>query len=235
MTVALGAREKPPGPRAIRLTGGASVDTPSRMILSDTDLTQRLKSGDIVVDPIEDWDNQIQPASIDLRLGASFVTYRSPAVSCIDPYDSQAFERMTDLVRVADGEAFVLQSGDFVLGATMERVRVPKDLVCRVEGRSSIGRLGIVVHATAGFIDPGFEGQITLELSNLGRCAVKLYPGMRISQLVFQTMSSPAERPYGHRSRMSKYQGQLGPVASRIAQDSPQGEEEARPSRPAPA
>nr|WP_269744692.1 dCTP deaminase [Plesiocystis pacifica] len=106
----------------------------------------------------------------------------------------------------------------FALGTTLERVRVPADLVARVEGRSSIGRLAVVVHATAGFIDPGFEGQITLELSNLGRCAVKLYPGMRISQIVFHEMKSPAERPYGA-ARGSKYQGQEGPVASRIGKD----------------
>ncbi len=203
------------------------------MILSDQDLRKNLQSGELVVDPIDDWDNQIQPASIDLRLGSTFITYRAPAVSCIDPRDQEAFERITDLMRVGD-EGFVLQSGDFALGSTFERVRIPKHLVGRVEGRSSIGRLGVVVHATAGFIDPGFEGQITLELSNLGRCAVKVYPGMRISQLVLHTMTSPSERPYGHRSRLSKYQGQLGPVASRISQDPKPGRDQRR-SEPSPA
>ncbi len=124
----------------------------------------------------------------------------------------------TETVVVEEGEAFVLHPGEFVLGATRERVAVPPDLVARVEGRSSIGRLAVVVHATAGFIDPGFDGRITLELSNLGRLPVKLYPGMRISQVVFHTMTSPAERPCGP-GRGSKYQGQSGPVASRIADD----------------
>ena len=115
-----------------------------------------------------------------------------------------------------EGEPFVLHPGEFALGSTMEKVSIPPDLVARLEGRSSIGRIAVVVHATAGFVDPGFEGQITLELSNLGRCAVKLYPGMRISQIVFHQMTSAAERPYGP-ARGSKYHGQQGPIPSRIA------------------
>lgn len=188
------------------------------MILSDRDLRARLRAGDIAIDPLDDPDLQIQPASIDLRLAPSFVVYRLPHVPCIDPHDPASVEGYTETIEVSPGSAFVLQPGEFALASTWERVRVPADLVARVEGRSSIGRLAIVVHATAGFIDPGFEGQITLELSNLGRCAVKLYPGMRISQIVFHTMTSPAERPYGI-ERGSKYQGQGGPVPSRIARD----------------
>ncbi len=188
------------------------------MILCDRDLRARIDSGDILIDPLGDPSLHIQPASIDLRLASTFIVYRLPHVACIDPRDAQSVEGYTETIEIADGEAFVLQPGEFALGSTLERVRVPADLVARVEGRSSIGRLAIVVHATAGFIDPGFEGQITLELSNLGRCAVKLYPGMRISQVVFHTMTGPAERPYGS-ERGSKYQGQGGPVPSRIARD----------------
>ncbi len=188
------------------------------MILSDRDIQARLNKGDLHIDPSPDMAVQLQPASVDLRLGHNFVVYRLPHVPCIDPRDPNSVSHYTEDVNIPEGQAFVLQPGEFALGSTMERVRIPADLVARVEGRSSIGRLAIVVHATAGFIDPGFEGQITLELGNLGRCAVKLYPGMRISQIVFHTMLNPAERPYGA-DRNSKYQGQQGPVASRINRD----------------
>lgn len=186
------------------------------MILSDRDIRERLKRGDLSIEPLEDPELQIQPASIDLRLHHSFVVLRASRLPCLDPRDIPA--DATERIDVTGGEAFVLHPGDFVLGSTVERVRIPADLVARVEGRSSLGRLAIVVHATAGFIDPGFEGQITLELSNLGRTAVKLYPGMRVSQIVLHEMKSAAERPYGA-ARGSKYQGQSGPVASRISND----------------
>lgn len=189
------------------------------MILSDRDLRARLAQGDLVIEPLDDPELQIQPASIDLRLDRRFVVYRLPHVSCIDIRDPQAVETYTDVIEVVPDEGFVLHPGEFALGSTMEWVRIPPDLVARVDGRSSIGRIAVVVHATAGFVDPGFEGHITLELSNLGRCAVKLYPGMRISQLVVEQMSSPAERPYGSPGRGSKYQGQRGPIASRIGHD----------------
>src|SRR5690606_40942378 len=188
------------------------------MILSDRDIAERLRRGDLEITPLDDPELQIQPASVDLRLGSSFVVYQLPHVPFIDSRDPDAVTRYTDEIRIAEGESFVLHPGEFALGSTIERVKIPADLVARVEGRSSIGRLAIVVHATAGFIDPGFEGEITLDLSNLGRCPVKLYPGMRISQVVFQTMVSPAERPYGT-ARGSKYQGQAGPVASRLSSD----------------
>lgn len=203
-------------PLAIPVKPGAA--TLQAMILSDRDLRARLEAGDIVIDPLEDPELQIQPASVDLRLSSTFVVYRLPHVPCIDARDPSSVEDYTEVVEIEPGEGFVLQPGEFALGSTAEWVEVPADLVARVEGRSSIGRLAVVVHATAGFIDPGFQGRITLELSNLGRCAVKLYPGMRISQVVFHTMVSPAERPYGP-ARGSKYQGQQGPVASRIGRD----------------
>jgi dCTP deaminase len=186
------------------------------VILSDRDLRERLSRGDLIVAPLEDPELQIQPASIDLRLDTAFVVFRASRLACLDPRDMPA--DATERIEVALGDSFVLHPGDFVLGSTIERVRIPSDLVARVEGRSSLGRLAIVVHATAGFIDPGFEGQITLELSNLGRTAVKLYPGMRISQIVLHQMTSAAERPYGS-ARGSKYQGQSGPIPSRIGHD----------------
>ena len=190
------------------------------MILSDRELKARIESGSIVIEPLDDPDLQIQPASVDLRLGNTFMVYKLPHVACIDSRDPMSVNGYTEEIVIPDGDGFILQPGEFALGSTLERVSVPSDLVARVEGRSSIGRIAIVVHATAGFIDPGFEGEITLELSNLGRCAVKLYPGMRISQVVFHTMTSPAERPYG-KARGSKYQGQRGPVASRLSADRP--------------
>lgn len=188
------------------------------MILSDRDIKARLLAGDIRIEPLDDPDQQIQPASVDLRLSDTFVVYRLAHVACIDPLEDDTLKKYTEVVQMPEGQPFILHPGEFALGSTMEWVKIPADLVARVEGRSSIGRLAVVVHATAGFIDPGFEGKITLELSNLGRLGVKLYPGMRISQVVFHTMTSPAERPYGP-SRGSKYHGQEGPVASRINKD----------------
>lgn len=188
------------------------------MILSDGDIKARLEQGDLVIEPIDNPDLQIQPASVDLRLDNEFVVYQLGDVACIDPMDPDTVQKYTTSHHVAEGEAFVLHPGEFVLGSTREWVKIPDDLVARVEGRSSIGRLAVVVHATAGFIDPGFEGRITLELSNLGRVAVKLYPGMRISQIVMHEMKNPAERPYGP-ARGSKYQGQVRPETSRIAKD----------------
>jgi dCTP deaminase len=188
------------------------------VILSDREIRERLERGDLVIDPLDDPDLQVQPASVDLRLGSRFIVYKLPHVPVIDPRQTETLATYTAGVEIKEGEPFVLHPGEFVLGSTIERVTIPTDLVARVEGRSSFGRLAVVVHATAGFIDPGFEGQITLELSNLGRCAVLLYPGTRISQIVFHTMTSASERPYGH-ARGSKYQGQTGPVMSRVHRD----------------
>lgn len=187
------------------------------MILSDRDILERLRKGDLVVDPLDEPDVQVQPASIDLRLGREFLTFRTPHIPYLDP--AVAPLGYTEKVTIDPDGVFILHPGEFVLGSTYERVRVPADLVARVEGRSSLGRLAVVVHATAGFIDPGFEGRVTLELSNLGRVAVALRPMMRISQIVLHEMRTPAERPYGHPGRGSKYQGQPGPVASRIHED----------------
>ncbi|WP_380676216.1 dCTP deaminase [Salinigranum sp. GCM10025319] len=188
------------------------------MILSDTDLLARLRDGDLVVEPLDDPDLQVQPASIDVRLGREFLEFQRANIPCIHPNsESEVDEYVTETV-VEEGNEFILHPGDFVLGTTKERVEVPPDLVAQVEGRSSLGRLAVVVHATAGFIDPGFRGKITLELSNLGTAPVALTPGMRISQLVFTELKSPSTRPYGA-ERGSKYQDQAGPQASRIGGD----------------
>jgi dCTP deaminase len=188
------------------------------MILSDADILRRLEAGDLVVEPLDDPDLQIQPASVDLRLGREFLEFQRANIPCIHPGSEREVEEYVTETVVEEGEEFVLHPGDFVLGTTKERVEIPNDLLANVEGRSSLGRLAIVVHATAGVVDPGYRGQITLELSNLGTAPVALTPGMRISQLVFTEMKNPAERPYGS-SRGSKYQDQAGPQASRIQGD----------------
>lgn len=188
------------------------------MILSDQDIEARLAKGDLVVEPLDDPKLQIQPSSIDLRLGHDFVVYRTTHVPFIDPQNPGTQSEYTTKVHIPEGDVFILHPGEFALGSTYEYVKIPNDLVAMVEGRSSLGRLAIVVHATAGLCDPGFEGRITLELSNLGRVPVALHPMMRISQIVLHQMKSPALRPYGA-ERGSKYQGQTGPELSRIKQD----------------
>ncbi|MFC7097647.1 dCTP deaminase [Halobaculum marinum] len=188
------------------------------MILSDTDILARLETGDLVIDPLDDVDTQVQPASVDLRLGSEFLEFRRTNIPCIHPNDAREVGEYVEETHVDEGDDFILHPGDFVLGTTKETVAIPDDLVAHVEGRSSLGRLAIVVHATAGLCDPGYEGQITLELSNLGNAPVALSPGMRVSQLTFTELTSPADRPYGA-ERGSKYQGQRGPQASRIGDD----------------
>ena len=188
------------------------------MILSDTDILDRLADGDLVVEPLADVDRQVQPASVDLRLGETFLEFQRTNIPCIHPTAADEVGEYVTETTVPDGEEFILHPGDFVLGTTRERVEVPPDLLATVQGRSSLGRLAIVIHATAGIVDPGYAGQITLELSNLGTAPVALTPGMRVSQLIFTELRSPADRPYGT-ERGSKYQGQEGPQASRIGAD----------------
>jgi dCTP deaminase len=195
------------------------------MILSDADILRRLEEGDLVVDPIDDLDLQIQPASVDLRLVREFLEFQRTNIPCIHPDAEAEVDEYVDETVVDEGDEFVLHPGDFVLGTTKERVEIPPDLLAHVQGRSSLGRLAVVVHATAGVVDPGYRGQITLELSNLGTAPVALTPDMRISQLTFTELKSPAERPYGS-DRGSKYQDQDGPQASRIGGDSEFGGEQ---------
>lgn len=188
------------------------------MILSDREIARRLDEGDLAIEPLDDPELQIQPASVDLRLGREFLEFQRTNIPCIHPNSDEEIDEYVTESIVEEGEDFVLHPGDFVLGTTHERVEIPPDLIAHVEGRSSLGRLAVVVHATAGLCDPGYEGQITLELSNLGAAPVALSPGMRISQLTFTELTDPAERPYGE-ERGSKYQDQSGPQASRIGGD----------------
>lgn len=188
------------------------------MILSDGDIRRRLSEGDLTIEPLTDSELQIQPASVDLRLGREFLEFQRTNIPCIHPDSAnEVAEYVTETI-VEDGEEFILHPGDFVLGTTIERVAVPDDLIARVEGRSSLGRLAVVIHATAGIVDPGYRGQVTLELSNLGTAPVALTPGMRISQVIFTELKTAAERPYGT-ERGSKYQDQVGPQASKIGGD----------------
>jgi dCTP deaminase len=188
------------------------------MILSDADIRRRLTDGDLVVEPLADPELQIQPASIDLRLGREFLEFQRTNIPCIHPNSEQEVDEYVEKTYVEEGEEFILHPGDFVLGTTKERIEVPADLLGTVQGRSSLGRLAIVIHATAGIIDPGYRGQITLELSNLGTAPVSLSPDMRISQVLFTELKTPADSPYGS-ERGSKYQDQTGPQASRIQSD----------------
>ena len=187
-------------------------------MLSDKDIKAALADGTIVVEPIEDVEMQIQPASIDLRLGNDFRVFKHTQRGFIDPLRDD-MEEYTEVIHVPDGEPFMLHPGEFVLGSIKEYIRIPDNIVAQVDGRSSLGRLAILVHATAGFIDPGFEGNITLELSNVGKMPVAFYPNMRVCQISFSPLSSRSELPYGHPDRKSKYQGQRGPTASRIRND----------------
>ena len=195
------------------------------MILSDGDIRHRLTDGELVVEPLDDPELQIQPASIDLRLGREFLEFQRTNIPCIHPNSEQEVDEYVNETYVEEGDDFILHPGDFVLGTTKERVEIPPDLIAHVEGRSSLGRLAVVVHATAGLCDPGYEGQITLELSNLGTAPVALTPEMRISQLTFTELKTPAERPYGS-ERGSKYQGQKEPQASRLHSDEEFGGEQ---------
>lgn len=181
------------------------------MILSDRDIRAEMEAGRIVVDPMA--DDAIQPASLDVRIDDSFRVFANHKHAYIDVRAEQA--DMTDLVKVTDGESFILHPGEFVLASTYERVALADDLVARIEGKSSLGRLGLLTHATAGFIDPGWDGWLTLELSNVANLPIAIYPGMKIGQLAFFRLSSPAEVPYGSGSLRSKYKGQRGPTASR--------------------
>ncbi|MBI2684114.1 MAG: dCTP deaminase [Actinobacteria bacterium] len=190
------------------------------MILSDGTIRELLATGRLSIAPIE--PDQVQPASVDVRLGDRFLVFRNHTIASIDPFATSPDLMQT--VQVAAGEPFILHPGEFVLGSTLEVVTLPDDLVARVEGKSSLGRLGLLIHATAGFVDPGFSGQVTLEFSNVSPLPIKLWPLMRIGQLSFQHLDRPCERPYGHPELGSKYAGQLGPVGSRYAERPPGGE-----------
>ena len=181
------------------------------MILSDRTLREELDAGRIVIDPLG--PNAIQPSSVDLRLDSAFLVFRNYTRGLIDV--RQDLTDLTELVEVAPDEPFILHPGEFVLGSTLERVVVPTDLVARLEGKSSLGRLGLVIHSTAGFVDAGWDGQLTLELSNVASLPITLYPSMKIGQISFIRMTTPADIPYGSSRVGSKYQNQRGPRPSR--------------------
>jgi dCTP deaminase len=184
------------------------------VILSDRTIRDEIKAGRIVLDPYD--DGLVQPASVDVRLDRFFRVFLNHTMPVIDV--KQNLEELTRLVELDDDKAektFVLHPGEFVLGSTLERGALPDDLVGRVEGKSSLGRLGLLIHSTAGFIDPGFDGHITLELSNVASLPITLYPGMKIGQISFLRMTTPADTPYGTGDLKSKYQGQRGPTPSR--------------------
>ncbi len=181
------------------------------MLLSDRDIRAEVDGGRVVLDP---WDpGMVQPSSVDVRMDKFFRLFDNHKYRVIDPAQDQP--DLTRLVEVESGEGFVLHPGEFVLGSTLETITLPDDLAARVEGKSSLGRLGLLTHATAGFVDPGFSGHVTLELSNVATLPIMLWPGMKVGQLCFFRLSSPAQDPYGSARHGSHYQGQRGPTASR--------------------
>jgi dCTP deaminase len=183
------------------------------VILSDRSIREALASGRIEIDPLD--ESCIQPSSVDLKIDRYFRVFRNHTTPIIDVKEN--LEDLTELIEIpADSErAFILHPGEFVLGSTAERVRLPTDLVGRLEGKSSLGRLGLLIHSTAGFIDAGWDGHVTLELSNIATLPITLYPGMKIGQISFLRMTTPADVPYGSAAAGSKYQGQRGPTPSR--------------------
>jgi dCTP deaminase len=181
------------------------------MILSDRTIRQELEAGRIEIDPLG--DGCVQPSSVDLHVDRYFRVFRNHSARVIDVRENQ--EGLTDLVEIGSDEAFVLHPGEFVLGSTAERVRLPDDLVARLEGKSSLGRLGLLIHSTAGFVDAGWDGHLTLELSNVATLPITIYPGMKIGQISFLRMTTAADTPYGSATVGSKYQGQRGPTPSR--------------------
>ena len=181
------------------------------MILSDRSILECLETGRISIAPLA--ADSVQPSSVDLRLHNIFRVFRSHTLSHIDV--KQNLESLTQVVTIPEKSAFILHPGEFVLGCTLERVALPDDLVARLEGKSSLGRLGLLIHSTAGFVDAGWKGQLTLELSNVATLPITLYPGMKIGQISFIQMTTPAIKPYGSGDIGSKYQDQRGPVPSR--------------------
>ncbi|MEN9747887.1 MAG: hypothetical protein RLZZ603_579 [Actinomycetota bacterium] len=181
------------------------------MLMSDRDIRAQLEAGRIGLEPLN--LELIQPSSIDVRLDRFFRLFHNHKYAFIDPREDQA--ELTHMVEVAADEAFILHPGEFVLGSTFEFVSLPDDIAARLEGKSSLGRLGLLTHSTAGFVDPGFKGHVTLELANVSNLPIKLWPGMKVGQLCFFQLSSPAETPYGSSKYLNRYQGQRGPTASR--------------------
>lgn len=185
------------------------------MVLSDKTIKEELSRGRIIIDPLD--PNCIQPSSVDLHLDRKFRVFRNSRLPYIDVRCPT--EDLTEMLSIDDDRPFILHPGEFALGSTLERVVLPDDVVARLEGKSSLGRLGLLIHSTAGFIDPGWDGHLTLELSNVANLPITLYHGMKIGQISFLRMTTPVERPYGSVGLGSKYQGQREPTASRFFVD----------------
>ena len=181
------------------------------MLISDRDIRKELNDGRIVLEPFD--ESMIQPASVDVRIDRFFRLFDNHKYAHIDPSKDQS--ELTHLVEVDPNEPFILHPGEFVLGATYEKVTLPADIAARLEGKSSLGRLGLLTHSTAGFIDPGFSGHVTLELSNMATLPIMLWPGSKVGQLCFFRLTSETEHPYGSGAYGNRYQGQRGPTASR--------------------
>lgn len=195
--------------------GAGPRNLQTRMILSDVSIRAAIEVGRIVIDPFD--PAMVQPSSVDVRVDRYFRVFENHRYPYIDPKQPQP-DLTTEVVTEMD-VPFVLHPGQFVLGSTLEVVGLGDDIVARLEGKSSLGRLGLLIHSTAGFVDPGFEGHLTLELSNVANLPIAIYPAMKIGQLSFYDLSTPAEHPYGSRTAGSKYQGQRGPTPSRIHED----------------
>jgi dCTP deaminase len=183
------------------------------MVLSDRSIKEALESRRIIIDPLG--PDCIQPSSVDLHVDQYFRVFRNHTQRVIDVREDQ--EGLTELVDVGPTSPLILHPGEFLLGSTIERVALPDDIVARLEGKSSLGRLGLLIHSTAGFVDAGWDGHLTLELSNVANLPITLYPGMKIGQISFFQMTTPADRPYGSAGLGSKYRGQRGPTPSRYA------------------
>jgi dCTP deaminase len=182
------------------------------LVLSDRSIRDEIEAGRIVIEPYD--PEQIQPSSVDVRVDRRFRVFHNARYPYIDV--RQPMDDLTELVEVKDGEPFILHPGEFVLGQTLETVTLPDDLVARLEGKSSLGRLGLLIHSTAGFVDSGFSGNLTLELSNVANLPITIYEAMPIGQISFMRMDGPVEHPYGSRDTRSKYQGQAEPTPSRF-------------------
>jgi dCTP deaminase len=185
------------------------------VILSDRSIRDELKAGRIEIEPYD--ESCIQPSSVDLHVDAVFRVFHNARYPFIDV--KKPMEDLTEVVRVRSGEPFILHPGEFVLGSTRERIRLPDDLVARLEGKSSLGRLGLLIHSTAGYVDPGWNGYLTLELSNVANLPITIYPGMKIGQISFFRLTTAADTPYGSSRTGSKYQGQRGPTPSRFFEE----------------
>ena len=185
------------------------------MVLSDKDIKEAIKSGVIGIDPY--FEKDVQPASVDLHLDKKLLIFNNSSAPFIDL--KKELPDLNEPIIIQGDEPFIIHPGDFVLGSTLEKITIPNNMVARIEGKSSLGRLGLLIHSTAGFVDPGFSGNLTLELANVSRLPITLYYGMRIGQISFQQMVSEAEKPYGSPELKSRYQGQLDPTESRVFED----------------